>query len=372
MNLMHKKFAITGTNGFLGWHTRLALHSHGASYESIPVGESFDKEPTVKTLEGTEILIHLAGVNRGSDEEVSDGNRLFSDQIAEALVSCKNPPVEVVYANSIQALSGNVYGRAKDEAAKTLERVCESRGTRFRSVLLPNIFGEHGRPYYNSVIATFCHLLASGEGAPTVHQDRELTLLHAQDAADWLIGVVDESVAAQRLQTSTVADILSILEEISATYSSGDIPNISTKLRKDLFNTYRSFIAEGPVAKLPITLTKHSDHRGAFFEVVRSHGGTGQSSISTTAAGISRGDHYHRRKIERFSILSGSATIRLRKMFTDRVIEFRVDSSNPVAIDMPTGWVHNLTNVGAGTLYMHFWSDELFDPMNPDTVPEKV
>lgn len=372
MNPSGKHYALTGGDGFLGWHTRLALHSYGASSIDIPVGEYLDPSAAVEALEAADVLIHLAGVNRGSDEEVAEGNRLFATQIADVLRSCKNPPSEVVYSNSIQALSGGVYGEAKEEAGQILAEVCAELGIRFRPVLLPNVFGEHGRPFYNSVVATFCCLLATGEGEPTVQQDRELTLIHAQDVADWLVGAIDEEEAAQRFQISSVTGLLELLRELSEVYSTGDIPNISTKFRKDLFNTYRSYVADQGAEAIPLALTRHSDPRGSFFEVIRTRGGTGQSSFSTTAPGISRGDHYHRRKIERFAILAGSAVIRLRKMFTDEVVEFEADGESPVAIDMPTGWSHNLINTGDDVLYMHFWSDDLFDPANPDTVPEEV
>lgn len=372
MNLSGKRYALTGAGGFLGWHTRLSLHSCGASHNGILVGEHFDSPATVEIFESSDVFIHLAGVNRGSDEEVARGNRLFATQIANALRACMNPPSEVVYANSTQALSGGIYGDAKEQAGRILADVCEELGLRFRPVMLPNVFGEHGIPFYNSFISTFCHLLATAEGEPTVQQDRELTLIHAQDAADWIVGVINEEQAVQRFQTSSVVGVLEVLEEFSEIYSTGDIPNISTKFRKDLFNTYRSYLADQGPEAIPLALTRHSDPRGSFFEVIRTRGGTGQSSVSTTEPGISRGDHYHRRKIERFAILSGSATIRLRKMFTDKVLEFQINGDNPVAIDMPTGWSHNLTNTGEGTLYMHFWSDDLFDPTNPDTIPEEV
>lgn len=212
MDMTGKKYALTGGNGFLGWHTRLALHSYGAASANIPLGERFDSPSAVEALEGTDVLIHLAGVNRGSDEEVARGNQLLAKQATEALRSCSTPPSEVVYSDSIHSRAGGVYGEAKNEVRRILSGACEELGVRFRPVMLPNVFGEHGRPFYNSVVATFCHLLVTGEGVPVVEADRELTLLHAQDAAEWLAGAIDEDEAVRRFYASSVSELLVLLE----------------------------------------------------------------------------------------------------------------------------------------------------------------
>jgi UDP-2-acetamido-2,6-beta-L-arabino-hexul-4-ose reductase len=359
--------ALTGANGFLGWHTRAALHETGSS-RSIALGDGFDLESAVASIDGASRLIHIAGVNRGSDSEVQDGNALFAAQVAEALARCENPPPVVVFANSTQASNGSTYGRAKREASGILRNVTERYGARFEDVLLPNLFGEHGRPFYNAVTATFSHLLSRGD-QPIVEQDKELTLLHVQDAADRLIGAVN-SDASTRLQVrESVSGLLLRLSNIATAYRHGDIPDIRTKFDRDLFNTYRSYTFP---AQTPVVLERHADSRGSFFEVIRSHGGPGQSSFSTTEPGISRGDHFHRRKIERFTVLAGTATISLRKLFSTEVYEFQVTGEQPVAVDMPTMWTHKITNMGADTLYTSFWTNEVFNPSAPDTIPEPV
>ena len=59
-------------------------------------------------------------------------------------------------------------------------------------------------------------------------------------------------------------------------------------------------------------------------------------------------------------------------MFTDEVITFEADGDSPVAVDMPVGWVHNITNTGDEVLFTQFWSHELYRPEAPDTFPEPV
>ncbi|MDT0193806.1 capsular biosynthesis protein [Arthrobacter sp. AB6] len=359
--------ALTGANGFLGWHTRAALYGD-RPIRSFRVGDDFNADDASVAMEGAHRLIHMAGVNRGTDDQIHDGNIHFATQVADALVKSANPPGTVVFANSKQARNGTVYGEAKSQAAEILRLATEKIGARFEDVLLPNLFGEHGLPFYNAVTATFGHLLARGS-EPTVEDDKELTLLHVQDAADILIGAVGTDAAGALQVRESVGGLLKRLRAIAAAYNQGDIPDISTKFDRDLFNTYRSYTFPG---QAPVALHRHADARGSFFEILRTRGGTGQTSFSTTEPGISRGDHFHRRKIERFTVLAGTATISLRKMFTDEVHEFQVTGESPVAVDMPTMWTHKITNTGTDTLYTSFWTNEIFDPTAPDTIPEPV
>jgi UDP-2-acetamido-2,6-beta-L-arabino-hexul-4-ose reductase len=360
--------ALSGANGFLGWHTRAALRERGVEARSVAAGDAFSLDEVATAMSGSLRYLHLAGVNRGSDEEVSDGNIRFARDAAEALARATRPPSVVVFADSTQSGNGTVYGDAKARAADILRTAAEGVGAEFLDVRLPNLYGEHGRPFYNSVTATFCHLLAH-DGVPEIDHDRELELLHAQDAADLLTGTRPHEDMSGLLMIETVGGLLARLSEIAKTYGRGEIPDVSTPAGRNLFNTYRSYAFP---ERAPIRLTQHADARGSFFEIVRSRGGTGQSSFSTTEPGVSRGDHFHRRKIERFTVLAGSATIALRKLFTNEVFEFHVTGEEPAAIDMPTMWSHNITNTGSRPLYTSFWSNDIFDPDAPDTVAEPV
>jgi len=356
--------ALTGARGFLGWHTRASLLETGTTTIPVAVGDRFEVDAATAAINATDRFIHIAGVNRGTDEEVADGNLRFADQVATALRAASTPPPVVVFANSTQSRAGGVYGDAKKAAAEILEKTAAEVGARFENVVLPNLFGEHGRPFYNAVTATFCHLLAEG-GQPTVETDRELRLLHAQNAADLLTG---SSSGGSDVEI-TVTELLTRLREIARLYRSGEIPDVSDPFSRDLFNTYRSYTFP---AATPIPLVRKADARGSFFEILRSHGGDGQSSFSTTVPGVRRGDHFHRRKIERFTVLSGQAVIALRRVFTDEVVEFPVTGDAPGAIDMPTLWAHNITNTGEAELFTSFWTNEIFDPANPDTIAEAV
>lgn len=360
--------AMTGAGGFLGFHTRALVRSLGGSVAAVTLGEKHRSQEAVAAVAGADRLIHLAGVNRGTAEEIRSGNIDFARQLADSLLKTDSPPAEVVFANSVQAGNGTPYGQAKAEASEILRATAEAVGATYVDVELPNIFGEHGRPFYNSVVATFCHLLESGE-EPEIKEDNELVLLHAQDAAEVLVGSVGIEAMEGLSSCRTVSGLLEKLRSFAETYRNGDIPDTSSKFDLDLLNTYRSFRV-GP--GLPFALERRADARGSFFEVCRSYGGNGQTSFSTTAPGVVRGEHFHRRKIERFVVLSGEAEISMRRLFTDEVLRFRVNGQSPVAIDMPTLWTHNITNVGDSELYTMFWTNDIFDPQNPDTIAEAV
>jgi len=362
------KVAVSGGGGFLGHHVRAAVLESGETTATIGLGAGYNETAAAEAVDGASQLIHIAGVNRGSDEEVADGNILFARQLAASLASARKPPQRVAFANSTQSTTSNVYGTAKSTAADIVASACASAGVEFHNVMLPNLFGEHGRPFYNSVTATFSHLLATGE-TPNVQRDQTLTLMHAQNAADLLLGTAPVAAQQQFETQVTVTELLRKLTEISSIYRGGDIPDIASEFDRDLFNTYRSFTF---AKQTPIELTRHADARGSFFEIIRSRGGSGQFSFSTTEPGISRGDHFHRRKVERFTVLSGEAEIKLRRLFTPEVFTFTVTGSAPVAIDMPTMWAHNITNTGMEPLLTSFWSNDIFDPSRPDTIAEAV
>lgn len=359
---------MTGGDGFLGWHVQCALREQSVVASDIPVGQFFDTTQARLAMQGATRFIHLAGVNRGSDEDVAAGNRLFANQIADVLRTVTFPPKVVVYANSTQSSLDNTYGKAKAVASEILRAAAADIGAQFIDIAFPNLFGEHGRPFYNSVVATFCHILAEG-GSPDIVEDRTLTLLHAQDAADLLIGNVPADKMNILTTQETVSGLRDRLMAIAACYSHGDIPDISTHFERDLFNTYRSF---APTLTTGIMLAPHADDRGTFFEIMRAHGGQGQSSFSITNPGFTRGQHFHRRKIERFIVLAGHATIALRKCGSAERISIDVSGNRPLAVDMPTMWTHAITNTGDEPLYTAFWINELFDQANPDTIPEVV
>lgn len=362
---------ITGGFGFLGWHLACRLRAEADVPTRVSRAEYADPDALAASLAGADTVYHLAGVNRaGSDDAVESGNVELADKLAAALRGNARP-IHLVYGNSTQSRLDNPYGRGKRAAAEILRAAVHDVGGTMTDVVLPNLFGEHGRPAYNSFVATFCHEVAQGR-TPTVSGDRTIPLLHAQAASAELM-----SAAASRTdgeiappgQEHTISEVLALIEECHATYARGEIPRLDTDFRVDVFNTYRSYVF--PQA-FPFLATVHGDARGRLFETVRAHGGTTQAFVSTTVPGATRGNHYHLRKVERFFVVKGTAEIALRRLYCDEVIRFRVTGDEPAFVDMPTMWVHEISNVGDDELITMFWADQLLDPDEPDQYAELV
>ncbi|HEX3004805.1 MAG TPA: NAD-dependent epimerase/dehydratase family protein, partial [Angustibacter sp.] len=356
------KVAVTGAAGFLGWHLRLRLRALAPDVEVVAVDRSSSAEQLERSLAGADVVLHCAGVNRASDDEVQHGNVALAESLVDALRR-SGSAASVVYADSIQAGTDSPYGRGKQAAADVLASWGEEAGRSVADVRLPNLYGEHGRPGYNSFVATFAHRIAAGE-SPSVDVDRPVPLLHVQDAAQVLIdswrngttGRVDPAPA----RVAGVAEVRDLLQSFFTVYSKdGSIPTLRDRFDVTMFNTLRA--AMFPAA-YPFQPTPHSDARGTLVESVRVHGGQGQTFVSTTVPGQRRGDHFHLDKIERFQVVRGRGLIRLRRVLTDEYVEFLVDGDEPAVVDMPTGWAHSIENVGEGELMTLFWAHELFDP----------
>lgn len=368
---MNGSFALTGAQGFLGWHLRCHLKGEpGLQALAVPREAFEDAAALAEALAGATVVFHLAGQNRGPDAEVEATNLRLADQLIAALERLPQAPA-VVFANSIHHTRDTAFGRSKREAAWRLGAWADARGARFVDAVLPHLFGEGGRPFYNSAVATFCHQLAQG-GTPQILEDGEVELLHAQRASARLLALARDPQArgTVRLEGARMraSEALARLQSFQTTYAAGILPRFETDLDLDLFNTYRACLYP---ARYPAPLTLHTDARGSLFEAVKTHHG-GQAFLSTTKPGITRGRHYHRHKVERFLVVSGRAEIRIRRLFGEEVRVFPVSGESPCFVDIPTLHTHEITNAGDTDLLTLFWSHEIFDPAGPDTYSEPV
>lgn len=361
------KAAITGGFGFLGWHLSCRMRAF-TGLNPIRLGRTVfdDPDALAAALADVDMVFHIAGVNRAeSDDDVEHGNVALAGQLADALGS---RPVHIVYANSVQSDGDWPYGRGKRRAAEILRK---APGT-LADVQLPNLFGEHGRPHYNSFVATFCHEVANSR-RPIVTGDRSIPLMHAQSAAQALLEAADKRTDVTWRPEGTphaISEVLSALEGFHALYAErGEIPDLSRPFTRDLFNTYRSYLFP---KQFPIHPALHADNRGVLTETSRAHGGTSQTYVSITLPGETRGEHYHLHKVERFFLVRGVAEIQLRRLLHDEVITYRLSGDQPGFVDMPTMWVHNIRNVGEDEVITTFWSDQLLDRENPDQFRETV
>ena len=368
------KIGITGAHGLIGWHLCCA-YLQEEDVDVIPAGRAeFESPESLQAFVAQcDAIVHLAGMNRGDEEEVYATNvRLAQNLVAACKAAQVNP--HILFANSTHSLGESRYGASKRDAACAFGEWAELKGARFTNLILPHVFGEHGRPFYNSVVHTFCSQIAKGE-KPEIRVDGDLELLHASDVAALALESIrcTDSDAMNSVQPAGVkmktSELLAKLEAFHRSYrEERTVPNLRNALDLRLFNTYRAALYP---AAFPVDLTLHSDDRGWLFEAVREDNG-GQTFLSTTRPGVTRGNHYHYHKVERFLVVSGEAVIRIRRLFDDKIEEFRVSGEHHQFVDMPTLHTHEITNVGESDLLTLFWAHEVFDPEAPDTVWEKV
>ncbi|MEN8170718.1 MAG: NAD-dependent epimerase/dehydratase family protein [Pseudomonadota bacterium] len=367
------KVGITGASGFIGWHMRCYLATRSDVEDVRLAGRDlFADEQQLQTfVTGLDLIVHLAGVNRAEPDELLQGNIAPAEKLIEALEQCSCTPC-VAYTTSTQAVNGDSpYAEGKAAVSRIFERWASDNNASFINVVVPHVFGEYGRPYYNSAVATFAHQVANGE-QPTVHNDGQLELVHVQDLVQQIVQHYTDGISGDVRITgrkTSVVEAATILQQLHATYvEGGQFPDLSDHFTRCMFNTLRGAM---PYANRHRAITKHEDDRGWLVETVKANSG-GQCFVSTTRPGITRGNHFHLRKVERFLVLQGSAQIQLRKLYSDEVVTYELDGNSPSFVDIPTLHTHSITNVGDNELITLFWSDEFYDPQQPDTTYEEV
>ena len=373
------KVGITGQSGFIGSHLFQYLRLN-QSFELIETNDQiFDNKIDLSNfVDKCDAIVHLAAMNRHEDPQVIyDTNMNLVDKLISA---CKQREVSphILFASSSQEGRDNAYAKSKMEGRKLLENWAEENGASFTGLIIPNVFGAFGRPNYNSVVATFCHKLNHNE-QPEIHTDAVLELIYVNKLVEEIKGQIVEKSSLNEGRISMynipyqyqakVTEILDLLMKFKDEYlEKGIFPDLSIDFEKDLFNTFRTYVSE---SKYPFKYVKHTDNRGAFVEIART-GSSGQFSYSTTVPGITRGDHYHTRKAERFAVIKGKARIELRRVGTDHVVSYDLDGEEPSFVDMPIWTTHNIKNIGDSELVTLFWINEPYDPDDPDTYFEKV
>lgn len=366
-----KKIGITGQNGFVGRHLYNTLGLFPEEFERIVFEkEYFQQEEKLDAFVlKCDVIVHLAAMNRHENEQViyETNVNLALSLVAALKRTCSK--AHVLVSSSTQEERDNLYGKSKREGREAIVNWGNENGRKVTGLVIPNVFGPFGKPFYNSFVATFCHQLTHGE-TPTIDIDGEVKLIYVQELVMEIIKAIRSSESQpMRLVEPTaskkVSEVLSLLNDFRTKYfEGGEIPALKDTFEQNLFNTFRSYIDHKNY--YPVKLTQYTDARGAFVEVIRLGSG-GQCSFSTTVAGITRGNHFHTRKIERFAVIKGKALIQLRKIGTDEVLDFFLDGNEPSYVDMPIWYTHNIKNIGEEELYTIFWINEPFDPADPDT-----
>lgn len=379
------KIGITGQPGFVGTHLFNTLGLHPDQFERVPFEDAFfqDEANLKDFVQSCDAIVHLAAMNRHNDPEVLYQTNIgLVKQLIAACEETQSTP-HILFSSSTQEERDNLYGKSKKEGRQLLEQWAERNQSHFTGLVIPNVFGPFGNPYYNSVVATFCHQLTHNE-TPRIEVDGEIKLIYVGELVQFFINKILDHSGTQCKNTVVhsetfmiphtseikVSALLQKLNDYKENYfEKGAIPNLDNPFERNLFNTFVCYIDHASF--FPFKLKLNTDERGSFVETVKLNSG-GQVSFSTTVPGIIRGNHFHTRKAERFAVIKGKACIELRRIGTDQVLSFELDEKEPSFVDMPVWFTHNITNIGDDELYTIFWINEHFDSNDPDTYFEKV
>lgn len=370
------KIGITGQAGFVGTHLYNTLGLFPEEFERIDFEKVyFEEEDKLNDFVAQcDVIVHLAAMNRHHDPQVIyDTNIGLVQKLIQSLEQMDSK-AHVLFSSSTQEERDNLYGKSKKEGRKLIIDWEKKSDGKFTGMIIPNVFGPFGHPNYNSVIATFCHKLSHNE-TPKIDIDGDMKLIYVSELVSAILSEIrggngNPEILVPHTSESKVSQLLLLLESYKTQYQdNGVIPAINNKFELNLFNTFRCYM---DIANhFPVKFTKNTDPRGTFVEIIRLNVG-GQVSFSTTVPGITRGNHYHTRKIERFAVIKGKALIQLRQIGTDEILDFYLDGNEPAYVDMPIWYTHNIKNIGDEELYTNFWINEFYNPNDPDTFFENV
>lgn len=369
------KILVTGADGFVGKNLIAQLAN-----EDFKDVVKFTHRNSVNELAeltaDVDFVFHLAGVNRPkTNAEFYKGNADLTQSLIAALEQNKNY-VPIVLSSSIQACLNNDYGLSKKAAEAVVFNYGEKHDVPVFVYQLKNLFGKWSRPNYNSVISTFAYNLTHELPIKINDPEAKLELNYIDDVVADFIYALKNNNAHQDgkysvvpvAYSTTVGEIADKLTAFKNNRQSLIMPSLKNKLDRDLYGTYLSYLDED---NFSYDLNKNEDNRGWLAEFIKSED-NGQIFISTTKPGITRGNHWHNTKVEKFLVVQGQGLLQFRKIGTDKVIEYKVSGDKPEPVDIPVGYIHNIKNIGDNMMITLFWACEIFDPENPDTYYEEV
>lgn len=365
---------VTGSGGFMGQNLIRRLANR---QDTTVFAYDIDTDPAMlrEYAKKCDIVYHLAGINRPKDPgEYMDGNFGFTKTLLDTL-DAAGSHAKIVVSSSIQAALSNPYGESKKAGEDLVRQYGADRSVPVVIYRFPNVFGKWCRPNYNSAVATFCHNIA--RDLPITVNDSEvvLNLVYIDDVISELIACIDGEEHIRDgfgyvpcVYEVKLGKIPEMLYSFRDSRKSLQIPDLSDGFEKKLYSTYLSYLPEDDFS---YPLNMHTDDRGSFTEFIKT-AERGQVSINISHPGIVKGNHWHNTKNEKFLVVKGTGLIRLRKVGTDKVAEYRVSGDKLEVIDIPCGYTHSIANIGDDDMATVMWVNEVFDPDNSDTYYEEV
>ncbi len=364
-----KNIIVTGSDGFIGKNLILALRRlEGINVYGYDIND--DISSLKEAVKEADIIFHLAGVNRPEKtEEYETGNVGFTRMLISMVEESKVKPL-IIFSSSIQAALDNPYGLSKKKAEEELLNWAKSSESAVVIYRLPNVFGKWCRPNYNSAVATFCYNIARDLDVRIIDPERVVELVYIDDVVKAFLANIKDKLENGAYYNNvtpvfkvTVKRIVEIIKGFKNTRSDLTIPDFSDPFIKRLYATYLSYLPQDKFAYQPEIKV---DNRGILAELLKSKA-SGQIFVSRTKPGITRGNHFHDTKVEKFCVLDGQAIIRFRDVSGKDVIEYQVSGEKITIVDIPPGYTHSIENIGQKELIVLFWANEIFDPENPDT-----
>lgn len=364
---------VTGADGFIGKNLRVRLREAGQSDVVAITRQSTDQE--IQTaLAGADLVYHLAGVNRPHDPtEFSTGNAGLTAMLCDALTKAGRN-ARLVISSSTQAAVDNPYGLSKRQAEAHARAYGSTTGATVCVFRLTNVFGKWARPNYNSAVATFCHNRARGLPIHVNDSAAPLRLVYVDDVVDAFLRVLDGPIASAEFEEAgpvyetTVANVVEIIESFRESRHSLTTPRVGAGLTRALYSTYLSYLEPSAFDyRVPV----YADPRGEFVEMLKTPD-CGQFSYFTARPGVTRGEHYHHTKTEKFLVIKGTAHFGFRHILSGETHELIARGGEARIVETVPGWTHNITNVGEEELIVMLWANEVFDRTRPDTLAMKV
>lgn len=363
------KILVTGANGFVGKNLVQTLRLL-PDYEVLEYTRASTVEELDQYAKEAKFVFHIAGVNRPDNEvEFMEGNYDLTSKLLQNLIKYDNK-APILITSSTQATLDNPYGKSKLAGEQLLQKYGDEHNVETFVYRLPNLFGKWSKPNYNSVIATFCYNIANNIEISISNPDVKLTLAYIDDVIKEFLAalkseanIIDGFGVVQDSYEVSLGDLAELIRGFRASRSSLLVPDMANPFVKKLYSTYLSYLPEDGFS---YPLTMHQDERGSFTEFVKSPNG-GQVSINISKPGITKGNHWHHTKNEKFLVVKGQGVIRFRSPFSDEILEYSVSGDKLEVVDIPVGYTHSIVNIGDNDMVTVMWVNELFDPNNPDT-----
>lgn len=370
------KVLVTGAKGFVGKNLVASLKAQ-EKYEVLEFDIDNTKEDLKKFTSECEFVVNLAGVNRPeTPKEFYEGNAGFAETLCKYLKENSNKS-PILISSSIQAEQENDYGKSKKAGEELLTLYGKENNVEIYIYRFANLFGKWCRPNYNSVVATWCYNVANGLPIQINNEEAMVELCYIDDVVSEISNAIDGNAVRESnsnyykvkpTHITTLGKLSSAIHSFKDSRANLEVPNMSDELTMKLYSTYLSYL---PKDEFSYPLITHEDARGSFTEFIRTKG-YGQVSVNISKPGITKGNHWHHTKNEKFLVVSGEGVIRFRNVNETEIIEYEVSGSKLTVIDIPTGYTHSIVNVGTSDMVTIMWANESFDPEKPDTFYEEV